>query len=74
MKKLISLAILFMMILATSFDATGQISTNTAYKPKVKPKGGSSVEAPLDGGVLTLLGAAGIAYMVARKKKKQSEV
>lgn len=29
--------------------------------------------APLDGGILTILGAAGIAYYVSRKKKAKAE-
>ena len=36
--------------------------------------GGGTVGAPLDGGLLTILGAAGVAYFVARKKKKNGEV
>ena len=31
-----------------------------------------SVGVPLDGGLLTILGAAGVAYYLARKKKKLS--
>lgn len=31
------------------------------------------VGAPLDGGLLTVLGAAGIAYVAARKKRKEEE-
>ena len=34
--------------------------------------GGSVVSAPLDGGLLTILGAAGVAYFIARKKKIQN--
>ncbi|MFC2081363.1 hypothetical protein ACFLR8_04055 [Bacteroidota bacterium] len=30
---------------------------------------GNAVGVPLDGGLLTILGAAGVAYYVARKKK-----
>lgn len=32
-----------------------------------------AVEAPLDGGLLALLGAAGIAYFGVRRKKKKAE-
>ena len=35
--------------------------------------GGDTVEVPLDGGLLTILGAAGVAYFIARKKKKSME-
>ncbi|MCJ7450028.1 MAG: hypothetical protein MUO72_20335 [Bacteroidales bacterium] len=38
-----------------------------------RPHHGGSVGAPLDGGLLTVLGAAGVAYVVARKKKKNSD-
>ncbi len=31
------------------------------------------VGVPLDGGLLTILGAAGVAYYIARKKKKASD-
>jgi hypothetical protein len=32
----------------------------------------STVSAPLDGGLLSILGAAGISYYLVRKKKKSS--
>ena len=35
--------------------------------------GGDVVGAPLDGGLLALLAAAGFTYFVARKKKKNKE-
>ena len=31
------------------------------------------VGTPLDGGLLTILGAAGVAYFVARRKKKNAD-
>jgi hypothetical protein len=31
-----------------------------------------TIGAPLDGGLLTVLGAAGVAYFAARKKKKNN--
>jgi hypothetical protein len=34
--------------------------------------GTNSIGAPLDGGLLTVLGAAGVAYFAARKKKKNN--
>ncbi|MCF8379812.1 MAG: hypothetical protein K9H49_09560 [Bacteroidales bacterium] len=33
-----------------------------------------TIGAPLDGGLLAILGAAGVAYFVARKKKKNREI
>ena len=35
--------------------------------------GGEIVGAPLDGGLLALLAAAGVTYFVARRKKKNKE-
>jgi hypothetical protein len=32
-----------------------------------------SVGVPLDGGLLSILGAAGVAYFVARRKKKNAD-
>ena len=37
-------------------------------------KHNNTIGAPLDGGLLTVLGAAGVAYFVSRKKKKNGEV
>ena len=34
---------------------------------------GGDVAVPLDGGLLSILGAAGVAYFVARRKKKNAE-
>ena len=34
---------------------------------------GGEVGVPLDGGLLTILGAAGVAYFVARRKKKNAD-
>jgi F0F1-type ATP synthase assembly protein I len=36
-------------------------------------KGGETTGVPLDGGLLTILGAAGVAYFVARRKKKNAD-
>ena len=34
---------------------------------------GTDVAVPLDGGLLTILGAAGVAYFVARRKKRNAD-
>ena len=34
---------------------------------------GSTVSAPLDGGLLTILGAAGVMYYIARRKRSASK-
>lgn len=39
---------------------------------KVKNKKNPPVGAPIDGGLLTILGAAGVTYYLARKKKNNS--
>jgi hypothetical protein len=39
----------------------------------VEGGGGGDVAVPLDGGLLSILGAAGVAYFVARRKKKNAE-
>jgi hypothetical protein len=36
-------------------------------------RGGDTTGVPLDGGLLTILGAAGVAYFVARRKKKNAD-
>jgi len=41
---------------------------------QAQKRDGSCVGAPLDGGLLTILGAAGVAYFVSRKKKKNEEL
>ena len=35
--------------------------------------GSENVAVPLDGGLLSILGAAGVAYFVARRKKKNAD-
>ena len=35
--------------------------------------GGECTGVPLDGGLLSILGAAGVAYFVARRKKKNAD-
>ena len=39
----------------------------------VEGGGQESVGVPLDGGLLSILGAAGVAYFVARRKKKNAD-
>jgi hypothetical protein len=77
MKKIITLLLLIMLVSAICIDAMGMQNS----RPKIKHNnghnngGGSNcyVGAPLDGGLLFVLGAAGVAYVAARKKKKDSE-
>jgi hypothetical protein len=47
---------------------TGSVAVNAMSKP---PGHGGNVSTPLDGGLLSVLGAAGIVYYIARKGKKK---
>jgi hypothetical protein len=58
MKTKIALIVLF--LASVSFNAFAAVQPG-------------NVEIPLDGGLLAILGAAGVAYFVARKKKKSQE-
>ena len=57
-------------------DGDDQSCTTPYYKPPATPSPYDSrpppTGAPLDGGLLTILGAAGVAYYVTRKKKTRS--
>ncbi len=64
MKKFKIFMLLILLTTLFSLDLTAQ-SWNHHKRPH-------PVSAPLDGGLLTILGAAGVAYFVARKKKKDS--
>ena len=54
-------------------DYFKQDRTSTQTQKHQRNRNGS-VGAPLDGGLLAILGAAGVAYFTARKKKKNGEV
>jgi hypothetical protein len=74
MKKIIILSFLIILVSAISIDAMGMqnIRPNHRHNNGYNNGGGSHgcVGAPLDGGLLVVLGAAGVAYVAARKKKK----
>ncbi len=72
MKKSRVLSILFMMLfmLALTMDAFAWFPSRHTPPP---PPGTGTVGVPLDGGLLTILGMAGIGYFVIRKRKKESE-
>jgi hypothetical protein len=63
MKKYFSFVLLFFCFSLLASSLYGQ----PRHKPH-KPR--PVLAAPLDGGILALLGAAGTAYFIARKKKK----
>jgi len=51
------------------FLTVGTIDVNAVVQKAHKHQHGNSVGAPLDGGLLVLLAAAGISYFGVRKKK-----
>ena len=59
---------LILVFLTTLFSSDLMSQSWNHHRRPPKP----SVSAPLDGGLLAVLGAAGVAYFVARKKKKDS--
>lgn len=83
MKKLISFLILVMLLSISTIDVMGMGDnrpdrnrwSNRNHNRNNNNNGGSqgSVGAPLDGGLLAALGIAGVAYVAARKKKKDSK-
>ena len=49
------------------------VSMNALAVVDVDPGGGEAFGVPLDGGLLSILGAAGVAYFIARRKKKNAD-
>ncbi len=68
--RLFSLIALVLLMLAFSMDAFAWFPARHNPPP---PPGTGTVGVPLDGGLLTILGMAGIGYFVIRKRKKESE-
>lgn len=67
MKAIKILAIIFILALATSVDSSAKPRhRGRPHYDQSRPV----VGAPLDGGLLAVLGAAGVGYLVARKRKK----
>lgn len=80
MKKIIIMSFLFIMISTFSFGKPGDKPFRNNNHDYHSHKGHendrnskNSVGAPLDGSLLAVLGAAGVAWVVARKKKKNPE-
>ncbi len=69
MKKLGIALIMMLLIAAMPYDVDGKPDRLKDGSCQDKP----ITSAPLDGGLLTILGAAGIAYYVSRKKKAKAE-
>ena len=59
MKKSVSIIIASILLTGISLVASGAVN--------------QAVGAPVDGGLLTVLGAAGVAYYAARKKKANKQ-
>jgi hypothetical protein len=61
--------ILIMLLLAiASTDSFARVCRQRQPQTETKTTG-----VPLDGGLLSILGAAGVAYFVARRKKKNAD-
>jgi len=58
--------ILFVCLLTFAF------STDVSAAIRKRKQNGGAVGAPIDGGLLTILGAAGVSYYLVRKKKNNS--
>jgi hypothetical protein len=86
MKKFITFLFLIMLASAISIDAMGMQNghpnknnhQNNRHNHNYDNRNGGSsngiVGAPLDGGLLAVLGVASVAYVAARRKKKNIEV
>ena len=66
MKRLTIAVFVLLMAFSFSLDVNAFFPTR---RPHRHDTGNRAVGAPLDGGLLALLGAAGVAYYVSRKKK-----
>lgn len=80
MKTIKLLLILFFLVSSVSINALSPVKGNNGkHYGQLKNRtngrhlGRDTVGAPLDGGLLTVLGVAGVAYYTARKKSKKLE-
>lgn len=73
MKKITAILITFFLVSAITANAWGSGSNRPHHKPPRHSERPGSTGAPLDGGLLTVLGAAGVAYYASRKKKRNPE-
>lgn len=71
MKKLKALVILLSLTTIFSLNLFSQRHFQSRDRDGGGHQHGRDVGVPLDGGLLAVLGAAGVAYFVARKKKKE---
>lgn len=67
--RLFSFIALVLLMLALSMNTYAWFPSR--HNPP--PPGTGTVRVPLDGGLLTILGMAGVGYFVIRKRKKESE-
>ena len=68
MKKLAITIFVVLMTIVLSTDIDARVRK---HPPWHRPGKQQPVGVPLDGGLLTILGAAGLAYYIARKKKAE---
>ena len=73
MKKTVVVLMAFFLAGTFAVNASGSASGRPHHQVHPKHNGQPGVGAPLDGGLLTVLGAAGVAYYGARKKKKSPD-
>lgn len=69
MKKLYLPILVVSMTMLLSLDASAFSGQNLRKRDGCRCPRHNPVSAPLDGGLLAILGAAGVAYYIARKKK-----
>ncbi len=73
MKKTVVVLMAFFLAGTFAVNASVTAFNRPHHKPHPERGGHPGVGAPLDGGLLTILGAAGVAYYGARKKKRTPE-
>ena len=74
MKRIITLSFLIILLSAFTVNAMGMKSKHPHQRHRNHQhnyNSGGAVGAPLDGGLLAVLGVAGVAYITARKRKKK---
>ena len=74
MRTIKAFLVIFLLVVGSSVYAQDHGHRNNGnHGHRNNGNHGGQAGAPLDGGLLTVLGAGGIAYYVARKKRKKLE-
>lgn len=68
MKKIRTFLLLCLLFIGFSSSVFASVIVNRSKNPNQQRS--RAISAPLDGGILALLGAAGVGYYLIRKKKK----